>query len=74
MLKHLFTALGVALLAYMAIPAYATVGCTDGGDCSVEESGGYQPATSPRPSSRAEVPNRDAPTTNLWITTGTKPK
>ena len=74
MLKHLVTALGVTLLTYIAIPAYATVGCTDGGDCSIEESRGYQPATSPRPSSKDEVPNRDVPTTHLWITPETATK
>ena len=56
MLKHLFTASGIALLTYTAIPAYATVGCTDGGNCSIEDSGGHQAATSPRPSSSGRSP------------------
>ena len=85
MLKHLVTALGVALLTYMTIPAYAIVDCTDGGKCTIEESGGHQvpgdpnktddkpaPGKKPGKPRQCHIGNQPIPCTNTfgtWINT-----
>lgn len=42
MLKQLITVLGAAILAYTTAQAFGGTNCSDGGKCSIEESGGHQ--------------------------------